>query len=64
MKNNGLLRCNADYYCYFKKVSTNFIILLPYVDDMLVERVDKNEINKLKKQLSSKFDMKDLHSTK
>ena len=41
-----------------------FIILVLYVDDMLVERKSMVEINRLKVDLSRKFDMKDLGATK
>lgn len=34
--------------------------LLLYVNDMLVDNVDFDEINKLKKYLSNEFEMKDL----
>ncbi len=42
----------------------NFIILLLYVDDMLVAGANLEEINNLKKQLSSEFEMKDLGAAK
>ncbi|KAK0585008.1 hypothetical protein LWI29_022138 [Acer saccharum] len=64
MQGNGYLRCNADHCCYFKKVKSSFIILLLYVDDMLVAGADLEEINNLKKQLSSEFEMKDLGAAK
>ncbi|TXG64184.1 hypothetical protein EZV62_011178 [Acer yangbiense] len=64
MQGNRYFRCNVDHCCYFKKVKLSFIILLLYVDDMLVASVDLEEINNLKKQLSSKFEMKDLGAAK
>ncbi|KAK0592660.1 hypothetical protein LWI29_023032 [Acer saccharum] len=64
MQGNGYLRCNADHCCYFKRVKSSFIILLLYVDDMLVVGVDLEEINRLKKKLSSEFEMKDLGAAK
>ncbi len=60
MQRNGYFRRNADHCCYFKKVKSSFIILLLYVDDMLVAGANLEEINNLKKQLSSEFEMKDL----
>ncbi|TXG66983.1 hypothetical protein EZV62_008258 [Acer yangbiense] len=60
MQRNGLYRCNADHYCYFKKVKSSFIILLLYVDDMLVAGANLEEINDLKKQFSSEFKINDL----
>jgi hypothetical protein len=64
MQKNGYYKCNADHCCYFKRFESSYIILLLYVDDMLVASSDMDEIKKLKKQLSSKFDMKDLGAAK
>nr|GEY42813.1 putative ribonuclease H-like domain, GAG-pre-integrase domain protein [Tanacetum cinerariifolium] len=47
-----------------EEVSSSFIILLLYVDDMLVAGSDIAEIKKLKRQLSQEFEMKDLGSAK
>ncbi|KAL2254166.1 UNVERIFIED_CONTAM: Retrovirus-related Pol polyprotein from transposon TNT 1-94 [Sesamum indicum] len=56
----GFSRCNADHCCYMKRFDEFFIILLLYVDDMLIAGSNVKEINRLKDQLSRKFDMKDL----
>lgn len=48
----------------FKKIGFNYIILLLIIDDMLVIGADLDEINKLKKQLSNEFEIKDLGTTK
>ncbi|KAL2236675.1 UNVERIFIED_CONTAM: Retrovirus-related Pol polyprotein from transposon TNT 1-94 [Sesamum indicum] len=56
----GFSRCNADHCCYVKRFDEFFIILLLYVDDMLIAGSNVKEINRLKDQLSRKFDMKDL----
>jgi hypothetical protein len=56
----GWGRYNADHCCYFKRFESSYIILLLYVDDMLVAGSDMNEIKKLKMQLYSEFDMKNL----
>ena len=65
MQNNGYLKCNVDHCCYFRKIGSNYIILLLYVYDMLVVDTYLDEINKLKKQqLSSEFEMKDLSVAK
>ena len=64
MQTNNYFRCNADHCCYFKRFESSYIILLLYVDDMLVAGSDMGEIRKLKKQLSSEFDMKDLGAAK
>ena len=64
MQTSGYLRCNTDHCHYFKKVGSSYIILLLYVDGMLVVGLDMGEINKLKKQLSNEFEMKDLGAAK
>ena len=64
MQKNGYYKCNADHCCYFKRFESSYIILLLYVDDMLVASSDMDEIKKLKKQLLSEFDMKDLGAAK
>ena len=45
---------------YFKLIGDHVIYLVLYVDDMLLVGNDKEIIQDLKTQLSSKFDMKDL----
>ena len=45
---------------YFKLIGVRVIFLVLYVDDMLLVGNDKEIIQDLKTQLSSKFDMKDL----
>ena len=50
-----------DNHCvYIKKYEEMYIILLLYVDDMLIVGHDKNMIYRLKKDLGSRFAMKDL----
>ena len=57
----GYNRLNADPCAYFKRFGkSDFIILLLYVDDMLVAGPNKDHIEKLKAQLASEFEMKDL----
>ncbi|KAL2248697.1 UNVERIFIED_CONTAM: Retrovirus-related Pol polyprotein from transposon TNT 1-94 [Sesamum indicum] len=56
----GFSRCNADHCCCVKRFDEFFIILLLYVDDMLIAGSNVKKINRLKDQLSRKFDMKDL----
>ncbi|CAA0814313.1 Uncharacterized mitochondrial protein AtMg00810 [Striga hermonthica] len=60
----GYSRCNADHCCYVKRFGNSFIILLLYVDDMLIAGSDVKEIERLKDQLSRRFDMKDLGEAK
>jgi hypothetical protein len=64
MIKGGYKRCEMDHCCYLKKFSSSYIILLLYVDDMLIAGSDMQEINKLKKQLSQEFEMKDLGAVK
>lgn len=57
-------RTVADHCVYVRNFSNdNFIIILLYVDDMLIVGNDINMIDKLKKDLSKSFDMKDLGLT-
>jgi hypothetical protein len=60
----GFTRCNADHCCYVKSFENSYIILLLYVDDMLIAGSSMEEIQNLKKQLSSQFAMKDLGAAK
>ncbi|GJW39590.1 retrovirus-related pol polyprotein from transposon TNT 1-94 [Tanacetum coccineum] len=64
MQRAGYKRCAMDHCCYLKKVGLSSIILLLYVDDMLVEGYNTEEVKKLKRQLSQEFEMKDLGSAK
>ncbi|KAD1365130.1 hypothetical protein E3N88_42941 [Mikania micrantha] len=64
MDRNGFKRCEMDHCCYIKKFSKSYTILLLYVDDMLIAGSDMKEINKLKKQMSKEFEMKDLGTAK
>ena len=47
-----------------KKYVDHYIILALYVDDMLIVGANIAEIDRLMKQLSKKFEMKDLGSAK
>ena len=49
-----------DHYVYFKLIGDLAIYLVLYVDDMLLIGSEKEIIQDLKSQLSSKFYMKDL----
>jgi len=64
MRNSGFHRCEEDHCFYVKKYVNNFIILALYVDDMLIVGANMAEIDRLKKQLSENFEMKDLGATK
>ena len=60
MGSNSFLRCQADYCCHVKNIGNFFIILLLYVDDMLIAGDSKQDIDKLKGELSKEFEIKDL----
>ena len=65
MLNHGYNRTNTDHCVFVKKFSDgDFVILLLYVDDMLIVGQDTNKIEKLKKELSKSFAMKDLGPAK
>ena len=65
MVGHGYSRFNYDNCVYFQKTSDgSYIYLLLLVDDMLIAARDKSLVNKLKAQLSSEFDMKDLGPAK
>jgi len=49
---------------YNKLPGGAYIYLLLYVDDMLITSKSRSAIDKLKKDLSSKFEMKDLGEAK
>ena len=56
----GFTGSKADHCVYFKLIGDCVIYLVLYVNDMLLVGNDKEIIQDLKTQLSSKFDMKDL----
>eukprot|EP00253_Pinus_taeda_P024190 PITA_24190 len=56
----GFTRSKADHCVYFKLIGDCVIYLVLYVDDMLLVGNDKEIIQDLKTQLSSKFDIKEL----
>lgn len=59
------LRSQNDSFVYFKEFSNeSFAYLLLYVNDMLIISPDMFLIDKLKSQLSNKFEMKDLGAAK
>lgn len=49
---------------HVSNTSFGFILLMLYVDDMLIVARDRSKIIKLKVQLCSEFNMKDLGPTK
>ncbi|KAJ9551763.1 hypothetical protein OSB04_015808 [Centaurea solstitialis] len=62
---HGLSNSSYDSCVYFKKCDdVSILYLLLYVDDMLIAAKDMGEVQKVKDQLSSEFDMKDLGAAK
>ena len=62
-RQNGLTI--SDHWVFVKRFSDgDFIILLLYVDDLLIVGHNMSKIEKLKKELSKSFSMKDLGPTK
>ena len=64
MYSSGFKRYKVDYYCYMKRFDNSYIILLLYVDYMLITGAYNEKIDKLKKELSKKFALKDLGAIK
>jgi len=56
----GFVRRRVDHCVYSKQVCNQLIYVVLYVDDMLLVGNNMDVIKKVKSQLSSKFDMKDL----
>ena len=56
----GFTRSKVDHYVYFKLIGDRVIYLVLYVDDMLLIGNNKEIIQELKTQFSSKFDIKDI----
>ena len=61
----GFSRCEHNYCVYVKDVDEeDALYLLLYVDDMLIANRSMNAVKRLKKVLSSKFEIKDLGPAK
>jgi hypothetical protein len=56
------IRSKVDHCIYSKEKGGNFIYVALYVDDMFLIEKSIDAINKIKKKLSSKFDMKHIDS--
>ena len=65
MMSHGYNKTSSDHCVFIRKFSDdNFIIFLLYVDDMLIIGYDSSKIDRLKRELSKFFSMKDLGSAK
>lgn len=51
-------------HCYVNKFNSSYIINLLYIYNMLIVGADMQKINKLKKQLSREFKIKDIGVSK
>ena len=51
----------SDTSLYIRHESTNPIVIILYVDDLVIGGTDLAEITKVKTILSGRFEMKDLH---
>jgi hypothetical protein len=59
----GFTRRKVDHCVYFKLIGDHLIYLVLYVDDMLLIGNNKEVIQDVKTQLSSKFNMKDIDAS-
>jgi len=59
----GFVRNKVNHFIYSKEESGHFIYVALYVNDMLLIGNNMGAIKKVKKQLCSKFDMKELSAT-
>ena len=65
MKSQSYARSNEDSCLYTKKcIHVSYVILILYVDDMLIAGKNKDELSKLKENLSQTFDTKNLGNAK
>ena len=65
LMSHGYSRTSSDHCVFTRKFSDDdFIILLLYVDDMLIIGHDSSKIDRLKRELSKSFAMKELGLTK
>ncbi|GKA68228.1 putative RNA-directed DNA polymerase [Tanacetum coccineum] len=60
MKHYGFKQSNSNHTLFLKQRGNLITCLIIYVDDMIITGNDKEEITKLKKNLFTKFEMKDL----
>ncbi|KAF5812790.1 putative RNA-directed DNA polymerase [Helianthus annuus] len=64
MKEYGYHQSNADHTLFLKRRNGLVTCLIIYVDDMIITGDDTEEIARLKRNLFSKFEMKDLGNLK
>ncbi|KAL6277717.1 hypothetical protein ACE6H2_021318 [Prunus campanulata] len=64
MRKFGYKQSNSDHTLFLKHKKDKVTALIIYVDDMILTGSDDDEIDKLKKYLSSEFEMKELGELK
>ena len=57
----GFRMSKSDTSLYIQHESTNPIVIILYVDDLVIGGTDLAKITKVKSLLSGRFEMKDLH---
>ena len=57
----GFRMSKSDASLYIRHESTNPIVIILYMDDLVIGGTDLAEITKVKSLLSGRFEMKDLH---
>lgn len=60
MIEHGYQRMTFDYCVFVKKFNYGEFNILLYIDDILIVWLNSDKIDKLKKELSKSFTMKDL----
>ncbi|KAD4584477.1 hypothetical protein E3N88_22078 [Mikania micrantha] len=60
MKKYGFKQSNSDHTLFLKRRNNRVTCLIIYVDDMVITGDDKEEMERLKKNLFAEFEMKDL----
>ncbi|XP_076926353.1 uncharacterized protein LOC143589490 [Bidens hawaiensis] len=60
MKKYGFKQSNSDHTLFLKQNGKLITYLIIYVDDMIITGNDEEEVKKLKENLSTEFEMKDL----
>lgn len=60
----GFLQSHYDYSLFTKRIGSELIVILVYVDDLLITGSSYNLIQQVRKDLQSRFKMKDLRELK
>ncbi|RLN42615.1 retrotransposon protein, putative, unclassified [Panicum miliaceum] len=56
----GYKQCNGDHTIFYRHFGRWIVVLAVYVDDITISGDNEEEINRLKKNLSEEFEVKDL----